>query len=114
MDPDPIIVITVTTPPDLAHDIARKLVDERLAACVNIIPEVTSVYRWQDKIEEDQECMLQVKTTATLFEAVNHSVREVHPYAVPEILSVTTDKGFESYLRWVKETVGKLPEAVAD
>ncbi len=105
MDPDQVIVVTVTTPPDLARDLAHRLVSAELAACVNVIPEVTSVYRWQGKVQEDQECLLQIKTTDLLFERLKESVREVHPYAVPEIIAIPVDRAFEAYARWVRESV---------
>ncbi len=106
MDPDSVVVVSVTTPPDIASSIAHALVEKRLAACVNIVPTVTSVYRWEDKVEEDQESLLLIKTTAVMFETVSATVRELHPYAVPEIMSTPIEDGYEGYVRWVRDNVG--------
>ena len=107
MDPDSVVVVLVTTPPDEASRIARHLVDNRLAACVNIVPEIRSVYRWEDKVEEDGECLLVIKTTHVMFETVSSAVRELHPYAVPEVIAIPVVDGFDGYLRWTRENVGQ-------
>jgi len=106
MEPDSVVVIYVTTPPDDAARIARQLVNERLAACVNVVPEVRSIYRWENSVEEDRECLLVVKTTKLMFEPVSARVRELHPYSVPEIIAVPVVDGFDGYLRWVRDSVG--------
>jgi periplasmic divalent cation tolerance protein len=107
MDGESVVVVFVTTPADDASRIAHHLVDNRLAACVNIVPEVRSVYRWEDNVEEDRECLLVIKTTKLMYETVSSAVREVHPYSVPEVIAVPVVDGYDGYLRWVRENVGK-------
>ena len=82
---------------------ARALVEERLAACVNRIAPVQSVYRWQGKLEQSEEELLIVKTRKTLFAALESRVRELHSYSVPEIIAVPIVDGSEGYLRWLGE-----------
>ncbi|HZA57173.1 MAG TPA: divalent-cation tolerance protein CutA [Candidatus Udaeobacter sp.] len=83
--------------------LARALVEERLAACVNRIAPVQSVYRWQGKVEQSEEELLIVKTRKTLFAALESRVRELHSYSVPEIIAVPIVDGSEGYLRWLGE-----------
>ena len=106
MDADSVVVIYVTTPPDQASTLAHHLVRNRLAACVNVVPEIRSVYRWEDNVEEDGECLLIIKTTKMMFENVSLAVRQLHPYSVPEVVALPVVDGFDGYLRWVRENVG--------
>src|SRR5574341_1216098 len=85
--------------------LACALVEERLAACVNRIAAVQSVYRWQGKVEQSAEELLVIKTRADLFAALEKKVRELHSYAVPEVIALPIMKGSESYLRWLGEQV---------
>ncbi|KAM4640898.1 protein CutA isoform 2-T8 [Discoglossus pictus] len=96
----------VTCPNEtVAKDIARGLVKRKLAACVNIIPQITSIYEWKGKIEEDSEILLMIKTRSTKVPAVTDYVRSVHPYEVCEVISLPVDQGNPPYLKWVTETV---------
>jgi periplasmic divalent cation tolerance protein len=83
--------------------LARALVEERLAACVNRIAPVHSVYRWQGKLEQSEEQLLIIKTQRRLFAALEKRVRELHSYAVPEIVALPIIEGSHDYLRWVAE-----------
>lgn len=85
--------------------LARALVEERLAACVNRIAAVRSVYRWEGNVEESTEDLLVIKTRADLFVALEKRVRELHSYAVPEVIALPIINGGESYLRWLGEQV---------
>jgi len=85
--------------------LAHALVEERLAACVNRIPAVQSVYRWQGKVEQSAEELLVIKTTADLFTALEKRVRELHSYSVPEIIALPIMNGSEAYLKWLGEQV---------
>ena len=105
MDPDSLIVVSITTPVENAEEIAKHLVDNRLAACVNIVPRIRSVYRWEGKVEEDDESLLLVKTTRFMFSNVSSAVREKHPFAVPEILATPVAECYQGYSRWVCENV---------
>ncbi|MGH7917463.1 MAG: divalent-cation tolerance protein CutA [Candidatus Binataceae bacterium] len=90
--------------PEQAAAMARALVGERLAACVNIVGPVRSVYRWREAIEDESEYMLVVKTRARLFAKLEHRVRELHSYEVPEIITVPISAGSKPYLKWLRET----------
>ncbi len=98
-------VLVYTTCPDenTARVIARTLVEERLAACGNILPGVTSIYRWQGKIETAGECLVLLKTRSERLEALAARLQHLHPYDVPELLAVPVDRGAPEYLRWVVE-----------
>lgn len=97
--------LVLTTCPDAstAGAIARALVDERLAACGNVVPTLTSIYRWQGAIEEAGECLLLLKAPREGVEALAVRLVELHPYDVPEILELAIERGASSYLRWVVE-----------
>ncbi len=81
--------------------IASHLVDRQVAACVNIVPGVTSVYRWKSKVEQASEWMLVIKSRAGLLENLKAEIRAVHPYEVPELIALNIVDGAESYLEWI-------------
>ncbi len=83
--------------------IARALVEERLAACVNVLPGLRSIYRWQGAVEEAQEHLLLIKTSAPRLPALERAVRERHPYELPELVAVPITGGLAAYLDWVRE-----------
>ncbi len=99
------IVLTTAGSEQEARKIAHSLVERRLAACVNIVPQVTSIYRWQGKIEEAQEWLLVVKTTAAAFGKVREAIAELHSYDVPECICLTIEDGSPNYLEWIAESV---------
>ncbi len=82
--------------------IAKMLLEEKLAACINIIPTVESIYLWKGKIEEDSESIMVVKTRSELVENVIKKVEEVHSYEIPCVLEITLNKGSKTYLKWMK------------
>jgi len=97
-----VAVILVTTPPGEAGErIARDLVESGLAACVNRVPGIRSVYRWQGQVHDDAEDLLVIKTARERVDAVTARVREIHPYEVPEVLALPVEAGSASYLDWV-------------
>ena len=96
-----ICVALVTAPADVAPSLARTLVAERFAACVNLLPGVTSVYRWDDEVQEEGETLLLAKTTRAGFEAFRRRVSELHPYEVPECIAVPVTSGLPAYIHWV-------------
>ena len=98
-----ILVYVTAGSPAEGDRLARALVEERLAACVNRIAPVQSVYRWQGKVEQSEEELLIVKTRKVLFAALESRVRELHSYSVPEIIAVPIVDGSEGYLRWLGE-----------
>lgn len=83
--------------------IARALVGEKLAACVNIVPGLRSIYAWKGAIEDDSEVLLVIKTVASNLEALSRRVTELHSYDVPEVIALEIDRGRESYLNWLEE-----------
>ena len=89
-----------------AEALARTLVEERLAACVNIVTGMTSVYRWKDKIEEDREQQMVIKTTPEKLQALEWRLRQLHPYELPEFIVLSVSSGSEAYLNWIRESVG--------
>ncbi|MBU8934474.1 MAG: divalent-cation tolerance protein CutA [candidate division Zixibacteria bacterium] len=95
-------VVFISLPRDEVKRIARGLVENRLAACVNIIPRIESYYRWDDKVEYDEEALLFVKTTSDKFEALRAWVVDNHPYDLPEIIAVPLSEGHSDYLAWIK------------
>jgi periplasmic divalent cation tolerance protein len=91
-----------------AVSIARALVSERLAACVNVVGPVRSIYRWRDEVEDDREYLLIIKTRATLYMKVETRVRAMHTYDVPEVLAVTADRGSPPYIQWLLDSTGPV------
>ena len=96
-----IAVLTNLPDSDSAFNLARDLVHLRLAACVNVLAPVDSVYRWEGKVEEAREFPLLAKTTRDRYEALEQAIRERHPYSVPEIVAWPIERGLPAYLEWV-------------
>ena len=97
-------VLVLTTMPagaDAAHDLARTLVGERLAACVNVLPAMRSIYRWQGDVQEDDERQLLIKTTRTQLTPLWTRLRALHPYDTPEFIVLPVAAGNERYLDWI-------------
>lgn len=109
MQPDAsAIVVLITTPSmEVARQIARHLLEQKLAACVNILPGVQSLYTWEEKIQEEEEILLIVKSRADLFEdGLLPAVQANHPYQVPEVIALPVVKGLDSYLNWIGDVTG--------
>ncbi len=101
------LVVLVTVPSaDEAARIARALVEERLAACGNVLPGLRSIYRWEGKVEDDAEALLVLKTTRARFAALRERVLALHPYTVAEVLALPVEAGSEKYLAWVAAETG--------
>jgi periplasmic divalent cation tolerance protein len=99
------IVLTTAGSQDEARKIARALVERRLAACVNIVAPVESVYRWQGEVENAQEWLLIIKTTAQAFSKVREAICELHSYDLPECVLLSIEDGSKTYLEWIGESV---------
>lgn len=100
--------VFVTVPNmEVAKKIASGLVSHKLAACVNIIPHVTSVYEWEGKINEDSELILMIKSQESLFSELEKFVKENHPYSVPEVIGLPIQQGSQSYLDWIAQVTAK-------
>jgi periplasmic divalent cation tolerance protein len=91
---------------DQAVTIARALVSERLAACVNIVGPIRSIYRWREEVKDDPEYLLIIKTRALLYMKVETRVREMHTYDVPEVLAMNADRGSPPYIQWMLDSTG--------
>jgi len=99
-----VLVVLVTCPPERAQQIATALVEERVAACVNVVPSLQSIYRWQGEVQSEGEALLIVKTAQDRFEALKQAVLKHHPYELPEVIAVAVDRGHAPYLEWVVES----------
>jgi periplasmic divalent cation tolerance protein len=96
------IIVFITAPNEKeAAAISQTIVGERLAACINIIPSVRSIYRWQGRVEDEQEVLMVVKTKKSLFERLQERVKELHSYEVPEIIGLPLVEGSKEYLDWL-------------
>ncbi|MEO0140419.1 MAG: divalent-cation tolerance protein CutA [candidate division WOR-3 bacterium] len=100
-----VFVVLCTIPPDKAEALAKSLVENHLAACVNIIPSVKSFYRWEGNLCEDTEALLVIKTTEEAFPALLEFTKANHPYSVPEIIALSVSEGNPDYLGWVERSV---------
>lgn len=99
------IVLSTAASEEEARKIARHLVEHQLAACVNIVPQIESVYCWLGKVESSREWLLLIKTTAEKFNDVHDAIRELHSYDLPECISIAIDDGSAEYLAWIGEAV---------
>lgn len=99
------IVLTTAGSREEAEKIAHALVERRLAACVNLVGPIHSVYRWQGKVETAAEHLLLIKTTAARFDSVAKAIRELHSYELPECIELPIEAGSVEYLRWIEESV---------
>jgi periplasmic divalent cation tolerance protein len=99
------IVLTTVSSTDEAQKIARALVERRLAACVNIVSPIESVYRWKGEIESAKEWLLIIKTSAEAFGAVERAIRELHSYELPECIELSIEGGSAEYLAWIGSNV---------
>jgi len=98
-----LLVLTTCPGTITAKQIAQDLVANDVAACVNIIPGLTSYFKWSHKVESDVELLLLIKTTSEHFPAVQKRIKSLHPYELPEIIAVSIKDGLEEYLRWIED-----------
>jgi periplasmic divalent cation tolerance protein len=101
------IVLSTASSEDEARKIALYLVEQRLAACVNVVPRIESIYRWKDKVETSREWLLLIKTTAEKFSEVRAAIRELHSYELPECVAISIEDGSTEYLQWLADSVVK-------
>ena len=99
------IVLTTCGSLEEARKIAHALIERRLAACVNVVPQIESVYRWQGKVETAVEWLLAIKTTAGMFARIRDAMHELHSYETPECIAIEIGDGSAAYLEWIGESV---------
>lgn len=102
---DYLTAITTIDSAEAARTLSRALVERRVVACINIVPNVLSVYRWKGEVEETSEHLLLMKTRADAFDSLSKALAELHPYDVPELIAVPIERGSGDYLEWVSESV---------
>ena len=102
---DKILALSMCASAEEAATIARALVERRVAACVNIIPGIKSVYRWKGAVEEEPEWLLLIKTTRDLFDRLRTEIRGLHSYEVPELIALPIADGLPEYLKWIDDSV---------
>ncbi|MHB2156055.1 divalent-cation tolerance protein CutA [Calditrichota bacterium GD2] len=100
------IVVFCTTPDTkTAEAIAQKLVENGLAACCNLIPGLTSIYTWKGEVQKDAEVLMMIKTDDRQYEKLEQTIKELHPYEVPEVIALDIKRGSKDYLKWIQEVV---------
>lgn len=100
-----VVVLSTVGKDEDADRLARALVERRLAACVNVVPGVRSIYRWQGRVEEDEERLLVIKTRRDRFDALRETLVALHPYELPEAVVIPIETGHAAYLAWLDESV---------
>lgn len=102
-----IVVLVTASSSDEAERLGRLVVSSRLGACANIVKGVQSIFRWDDKINAENECLMIIKTTMDRFSDLEAAIRDHHSYSVPEIIALPIVRGSESYLKWIREEAHK-------
>ena len=105
VEPQALLVFVTISSAEEGRALARDLVTSRLAACVNVIPGISSIYRWKDAVEESAEALLVIKTTPERYPELESAIRSRHSYELPEILAIPVTAGLEPYLAWVGASV---------
>jgi periplasmic divalent cation tolerance protein len=104
------IVLCTAPDPATAETLARAVVEARVAACVNLLPGMRSIYRWQGAVQQDSETLLIIKTRSDRFAALSSVLQALHPYELPEIIAVPLSDGLPAYLAWVDQNTDQTPE----
>jgi periplasmic divalent cation tolerance protein len=99
------LICFCTCPPERAQALAQALVQERLVACVNVVPAITSIYRWREEIQQDAESLLIIKTTQARYPELEAALRAQHSYELPELIAVPVVEGIPAYLSWLTASV---------
>ncbi|MBI4400412.1 MAG: divalent-cation tolerance protein CutA [Nitrospirae bacterium] len=105
-----IVVFVTTSSEEEAVRIGHALVEAELAACVNVLPRVRSIFRWEGKVTEEQEFMMVLKSRSDLFEVLTVTIKRLHSYSVPEIIALPIVKGSDEYLAWIRDSTRKPKE----
>lgn len=107
---DKIVVFSTCSSESEADLLARRLVESRLAACVNIVPRIRSVYRWQEEVEQAEECLLVIKSSRGLFAELRRELTEAHSYELPEVVAIPIADGSGAYLDWIGQNLRSVTE----
>jgi len=99
------LILTTCASLEEARGIAHALVERQLAACVNIVPQIESIYRWKDEVETATEWLLLIKTTSEAFESLRAALNELHSYEIPECIEIAIEAGSTAYLDWIGQSV---------
>jgi periplasmic divalent cation tolerance protein len=102
----PLVALSTAKSVEDAEFIARELVERRVAACVNVVPGVSSIYRWRGDVERSDEVLLVIKTSAERFEALREALLKLHTYELPELVALEVKGGHAPYLAWLEESLG--------
>ena len=103
-----LVVLTTVAKPDEGERLANLIVESELAACVQILPPMSSIYRWEGKLEKASETLLLIKTTRAAYPALENLIKQKHPYQTPEIISLPVETGLKDYLDWLTASVRKF------
>src|SRR5690349_6908921 len=103
---DKIVILSTCSTEEEAERLARGLLDARLAACVNVVPRVRSFYRWKGQVEDAAECLLVIKSSRPMFDALRSALVEAHSYEVPEVVALPILDGAPEYLQWLHDSMG--------
>lgn len=101
------LVLSTYPGEETAQQFAKRIIEEQLAACVNVLPEMVSIYQWQGKLEQGRECQLLIKTEKTKLEPLFQFIQENHPYELPEIVEVPISSGLPAYLSWISGALNR-------
>jgi periplasmic divalent cation tolerance protein len=99
-----LIVFVTTSDNDEAASIAGALVSERLAACVNVVPAIESIYRWEGKVTHDREALIIIKTTDERYPELERRIKDLHSYSTPEVIALRIERGSSDYLEWLRDS----------
>ena len=102
---DFVLILSTINDYEKARDISKKLLEDKLIACSNIVPKITSVYCWKGEICEDGECLMLMKSRRSVFDNIKARISELHPYEVPEIIAIDITDGTSDYLNWIKQSL---------
>ncbi|MCU7843648.1 MAG: divalent-cation tolerance protein CutA [Candidatus Thiodiazotropha sp. (ex Monitilora ramsayi)] len=97
-----LLILSTAPDPETAEQLANALIEQRLAACVNLLPQITSLYEWKGKLQKSGEVLMMIKSTKQNYSALEAVLRAKHPYELPEILAVPVEQGLQGYLDWVE------------
>lgn len=100
---DAMLVLTTLPSAEAAAELAKAVVEEKLAACANLLPAIRSIYRWQGRVQDESEVLVLFKTRQEHFDRLKSRLLELHPYEIPEVLAIPVEQGYQAYLDWLAQ-----------